>query len=66
VAVAGLFLALSEAYVVGYVGSQWKDVISMVLLVAVLLWRALDGSLRAQWRVRKGRRSAAAVAVQGT
>jgi branched-chain amino acid transport system permease protein len=55
VVVAGMFVALSEAYAVGYIASQWEDIVSMGLLVAVLLFRATNTSLRSFLLARRER-----------
>ena len=57
VVVAGVFVGLGEAYAVGYIASQWEDIVSMGLLVAVLLFRATNVSLRSFLLARRERRT---------
>jgi branched-chain amino acid transport system permease protein len=53
---AAFILALSEAYAGGYLGSQYQNIVSMGVLVAVLLWRATEVSIRQRWRPNRARR----------
>jgi branched-subunit amino acid ABC-type transport system permease component len=53
---AGLLIALSEAYAVGYVSSEYKDIVSMVVLIVVILWRAVGMTVGDRWRLSRSNR----------
>lgn len=54
---AGIGIGMAEAYGAGYVGSEYKDIVSLVLLLVVLVGRTLDRTaITRALAVMRGRR----------
>jgi branched-chain amino acid transport system permease protein len=56
--VAGAMLGLAEAFGAGYLSSDWKDIVSVGLLLVVLVGRSLARPRRRDRRPRRDRRAA--------